>query len=102
LENVIEFLILNKQFPKSLSYITEELLQELRLLPKSKDELTSYEKPMAEANELLTSINIESIMQINEGEVIYFEFDKILSQLSQLYIECSNEFSKTYFSHYDE
>lgn len=102
LENVAEFLILNKQFPKSLSYITQELLQELRLLPKSKDELTPYEKPIAEANELLKSLNIESIMHINDGEVIYFEFDKILSQLSQLYIECSNEFSKTYFSHYDE
>lgn len=102
LENVVEFLILNKQFPKSLSYITEELLQELKLLPKSKDELTSYEKPIAKANKLLKSLNINEIMQINDGEAIYFEFDKILSQLSELYIECSNEFSKTYFSHYDE
>lgn len=102
LENVIEFLIFNRQFPKSLAYRTEELLQELKLLPKSKNSLTSYEKPMAEANELLKSLNIKEMMKINNDELIYFEFDAVLSKLSEFYIECSNEFSKTYFSHYDE
>ncbi len=102
LENVVEFLILNRQFPKSLAYITQKLSQELKLLPKSKDKLTSYEKPIEQANELLKSLDIKKIMKIKENEVIYFEFDNVLSQLSQLYIECSDEFSKTYFSHYDE
>ncbi|MCX6051312.1 MAG: circularly permuted type 2 ATP-grasp protein [Campylobacterales bacterium] len=102
LENVIEFLIFNKQFPKSLAYRTNELLNELKLLPKSKDALTSYEKPIAHANELLKSLDIKNLIKMNDNELIYFEFDSVLSQLSQLYIECSNEFSKTYFSHYDE
>ncbi|MDQ1337243.1 MAG: hypothetical protein QG617_210 [Campylobacterota bacterium] len=102
LKNVIEFLIFNNQFPKSLFYITQELLNELKLLPKSKNELSAYEKPIVEASALLNSLDIGRVMQIKDDEVIYFEFDKILSQLSEFYIECSNEFSKTYFSHYGE
>jgi uncharacterized alpha-E superfamily protein len=102
LENVVEFLIFNRQFPKSLAYRTEELLQALNLLPKSKDSLTSYEKPIAEANELLKSLNIKDMMKTDNNGLIYIEFDNALSKLSDFYIECSNEFSKTYFSHYDE
>ncbi len=102
LENVIEFLIFNRQFPKSLAYRTEELLNALKLLPKSKDSLSSYEKPMAQANLLLKSLDIKDMMKINDNEALYFEFDNTLSKLSELYIACSNEFSKTYFSHYDE
>jgi uncharacterized alpha-E superfamily protein len=102
LENVIEFLMFNRQFPKSLAYRTDELLNALKLLPKSKESLTSYEKPIAQANELLKSLDIKSLIQLNENGAFYLEFDKVLSQLSGLYIECSDEFSKTYFSHYDE
>ncbi|MCX6077321.1 MAG: circularly permuted type 2 ATP-grasp protein [Campylobacterales bacterium] len=102
LENVIEFLIFNRQFPKSLAYRTEELMRALKLLPKSKDSLSSYEKPMAEANLLLQSLNIKEMMKRNDNETLYFEFNTALSKLSELYIACSDEFSKTYFSHYDE
>lgn len=102
LRNVVEFLIFNKQFPKSLTYITEDLLHELKSLPKSKSELSSYENPILKASELLKSLEIDEMLHSREDDVIYFRFDEILSQLSQFYIECSNELSKTYFSHYGE
>ncbi len=102
LENVVDFLIFNPQFPKSLTYITKKLLKEFKQLPKAKEYLTSYEKPIAKAQELLQSTELASLMQIKDEEGVYTQFDKILSKLSQLYLECSNEFSNTYFSHYDE
>lgn len=102
LKNVVDFLILNPQFPKSLMYITQNLLKEFKLLPKAKATSTSYEKVMLKAEVLLKSIKIEELIQITEEEGVYVELDKILSQISDLFLECSNEFSNTYFSHYDE
>jgi uncharacterized alpha-E superfamily protein len=102
LENVVDFLILNPQFPKSLIYITTQLIQEFKLLPKAKISLSSYEKPIVEAQKLLESTSLESLMQIGEDEGIYKKLDTLLVTMASLYLECSNEFSNTYFSHYDE
>lgn len=101
-ENVVEFLVLNKQFPKSLAYITTKLAEEFKQLPKSKDYLTDYEKPIAEACLFLDKLHIEDIMRLQDEEVVYTELDSALSKLSNYFSECSNEFTKTYFSHYDE
>ena len=102
LENVVEFLIFNPQFPKSLMYIIDSLLKEFKLLPKAKGTLTSYEEKMLDARSLLESVELKSILEIKEEEGVYVELDEMLSQLSDLFLECSNEFSNTYFAHYDE
>ncbi len=102
LENVVDFLILNPQFPKSLLQITTQLLKEFKLLPKAKTYLTSYEAPIQKAQKLLENIRLLDLMQTQENEGIYMKLDELLVTLSGLYMECSNEFSNTYFSHYDE
>jgi uncharacterized circularly permuted ATP-grasp superfamily protein/uncharacterized alpha-E superfamily protein len=102
LENVVDFLIFNPQFPKSLMYIIDTLLEEFKLLPKAKTTLTTYEKKMLEARLLLESMDVKSLINIKEEEGVYVELDEMLSQLSDLFLECSNEFSNTYFAHYDE
>lgn len=102
LENVVDFLILNPQFPKSLTYMTESLLKEFKQLPKANKTVTSYEVTMLKVEELLKSMDLQTMLQIKEEEGIYVELDKLLSLLSDLFLECSNEFSNTYFSHYDE
>jgi len=103
LENVVDFLILNPQFPKSLMYLIQTLLKEFKRLPKAKViSTTSYEKVMIEAELLLNSIEVKKLIDTTEEEGVYVELDKILSQISDLFLECSNEFSNSYFSHYDE
>ena len=102
LENVEDFLILNPQFPKSLTYMTENLLKEFKQLPKAKKTYTSYEIAMLKSLELLTSMDLPALILIKEEEGVYVELDKKLSDLSDLFLECSNEFSNTYFSHNDE
>lgn len=102
LENVANFLILSSQFPKSLTYITGNLLKEFKLLPKAKESVTAYEEMMIRAQALLKSMDLHALLQIKEEESVYKELDDYLSQLSDLFLECSNEFSNTYFSHYDE
>jgi len=102
LKSVLDFLILNSQFPKSLMFTAKELLKEFKILPKAKEVSTSYERAILEIEALLHSIDLEILIQIEEENVVYMELDKILSQLSDLFLECSNEFSNTYFSHHDE
>ncbi len=102
LENVVDFLIFNTQFPKSLTYITDELLKEFKSLPKAKECLSTYEEPVSKAQSILNSSNVQEILQSTQEEGIYIKLDEMLARLSDLYLECSNEFSNTYFSHYDE
>ncbi|MDD2382848.1 MAG: circularly permuted type 2 ATP-grasp protein [Sulfurospirillaceae bacterium] len=101
LENVIEFLVFNPQFPKSLSYITNKLLGEFKTLPKSKPYLTAHEAPMFKAYSLLKLTKLSDVMEL-EDEQSYTKLDTMLSTLSDLFAECSTELCKTYFSHYDE
>lgn len=102
LENVVDFLILNPQFPKSLAQITSQLLEDFKLLPKAKTYMTSYEEPINKAHKLLENVVLFDLMQTEVTEGIYSKLDALLLSLSNLYMECSNEFSNTYFSHYDE
>lgn len=102
LKNVVEFLIFNPQFPKSITYIVDNLLKEFRLLPKAKTSLTSYEEVMLKARTLLQSVTLNELLETKDEEGVYMELDSILSHLSDLFLECSNEFSNTYFSHNDE
>ena len=102
LENILEFLLLNPLFPKSLTYITDDLLKEFKMLPKSKSSLTSYEEPIFRAYSLLRLTDVESLVRVDEKDSVYTVLDEMLAQLLEYFIECSNEFSKTYFSHYDE
>lgn len=101
-DNVIEFLVLSPQFPKSLTYVCQELLGELKALPKSKAYLSVYEKPIFEAYSLLKITDLETLMTLEADSTVYEELDRVLTKISKLLWECSNEMSKTYFSHYDD
>lgn len=102
LKNVVEFLIFNPQFPKSITYIVDSLLKEFKLLPKAKHTLTTYEEVMLKAKKILESADLDELMDIKEEEGVYVKLDSMLSELSDLFLKCSNTFSNTYFSHYDE
>lgn len=101
-ENVIEFLLLNPQFPKSLTFLTNALLKEFKALPKSKTYLTTYEEPIFKAYTTLKLAKVSQILQLGEDGTIYKNLEGILSELTEYFIEATNELSKTYFSHYDE
>ena len=102
LENVIEFLLLNPQYPKSLTYQTRELLSDLKALPKSRTHLTAYEAPVFRAYSRLKLESAAALVSVQEEAGVYTALESLLSELSDLYMQASDEFSKTYFSHYDE
>ena len=100
LENVIEFLLLNPQYPKSLTYQTHRLLAELESLPKSRKHLTGYETPVFQAYARLKLATPDALTAESDG--VYDTLDALLGDLAGLLIRSSDAFSKTYFSHYDE
>lgn len=102
LENVVEFLLLNPQYPKSLTYRTQKLLADLKDLPKSRTHLTEYEAPIFQAYSRLKLCAADRLVSTGESDGVYSELDTLLSELSELLEKSSDEFSKTYFSHYDE
>ena len=102
LDNMLEFLLLNPQFPKSIAYITSELLEDLKALPKSKKYLSAYEKPIFQAFSLLKLTNVATLVVLKEGGNVYETLDEFLGTLTSYFSLCSLELSKTYFSHNDE
>lgn len=102
IENVVEFLILNPNFPKSLTYIADALLQAFKTLPKAKKYLSSYEEAIFKAHTHLRLSHITHLLEIEKDDTVYSNLDTLLSDLSTLFSHASIEFSKTYFSHYDE
>jgi len=102
LQNVIEFLVLHQQFPKSVSYMLSNLLNIFKELPKAKEYTTSYEEPIVKAQKLLQKVDVEELLRNEPLDGIYVGLDALLEDLSKLILECADNFSHTYFSHYDE
>ena len=104
LENVLDFLIFNTKYPKSLIYIINQLLADLKELPKNIDNshLSSFEEPVFKVFSMITLTNTQKLLETSEDEYIYKELDEFLSILSNLLTQTSEELTKTYFSHYNE
>lgn len=104
MRNVIEFLLLDINFPKSLISEIDGLMKLLPQLPKFKHAiyLTRYEEPIFEAFSMIRLSKLDDLCLLGEEEYIRSELDTLLSQLSSRLLLASGELSKTYFAHYDE
>lgn len=102
LENVVEFLILNSHFSKSIAFNIVKLLNNFRMLPKTKKYLSSHEEPIFKAHAVLKLTRLETLMHVDEESFLYTELDALLSTLTDLLTQCSYELSTSYFSHHDE
>lgn len=104
MRNVIEFLVLDINFPKSLISEIEGLMKLLPQLPKFKNAtyLTRYEEPIFEAFSMIRLSKLDDLCALAEEEYIRSELESLLSKLSSRLLLASGELSKTYFAHYDE
>ena len=104
LENVIEFLLFNTKYPKSLIYIIANLLEDLKELPYiNKDtHLTNFEAPIFKIYSMLKLSDAKRLLRNKDDDFIFKKLDNFLSKVSLLLAETSEELTKTYFSHYNE
>lgn len=104
LEDTLEFLIFNSKYPKSLTYIIEELLENLKELPQQKKDshLSSFEEPVFKIYSMLKLTNSKKLLELGEKEFVYKKLDEFLSETFSLLAQTSEELTKKYFSHYEE
>jgi uncharacterized circularly permuted ATP-grasp superfamily protein/uncharacterized alpha-E superfamily protein len=104
MRNIIEFLLLDINFPKSLISEIEGLLKILPQLPKFKNaiHLSRYEEPIFEAFSMIRLSKLDTLCTLAGDEYVRSELDILLSSLSERLLIASSELSKTYFAHYDE
>ncbi|PLY10685.1 MAG: hypothetical protein C0626_03340 [Arcobacter sp.] len=104
LENIVEFLLFNSKYPKSLIYIINDLLEDLKELPYiNKDtHLSDFEAPIFKIYSMLKLSNAQGLLKSKESDFIYPKLDSFLSKVSHHLGNTSEELTKTYFSHYNE
>ncbi|MDX9902354.1 MAG: circularly permuted type 2 ATP-grasp protein [Aliarcobacter sp.] len=104
LENVLDFLVFNTKYPKALIYIINQLLTDLKELPKNinNSHLSSFEEPIFKVFSMITLTNTQKLLESQEDEYVYTQLDEFLSTISDLLTKTSDELTKTYFSHYNE
>lgn len=104
LDNVLDFLLFNHKYPKSLIHMINELLNDFKDLPKHKksSSLTNYEQSIFKIYSMLRLANTQRLLEINNNEFIHYQLDSFLASISDLLLETSNELTKTYFAHYNE
>ena len=105
LENVLDYLIFNTKYPKSLIYIISQMLKDFKDLPKlnsSSSHLTSFEEPIFKAFSMIKLNCTTKLLETKDDEYIYNELDNFLSSLCDLLTQTSEELTKTYFSHNNE
>jgi uncharacterized alpha-E superfamily protein len=104
LSNVVEFLIFNARYPKSLVYIISELLENIKELPKQKNSnyFNDCEEPIFKIYSKIMLSNPTELLQIKKDGFVYEKLDQFLSDISTLLTISSDELTKTYFSHNNE
>lgn len=101
IENVIDLIILDQKYPRSLAFRFHRLNKDLADLPKSNasHELADFEKFIFEGFAKLRLANGNELSKVEEEDYVRTELDELLSNLSDLLFQTSLAITNTYFSH---
>ncbi|MGE5944914.1 MAG: circularly permuted type 2 ATP-grasp protein, partial [Flavobacteriales bacterium] len=101
LENVINLILLDKEYPKSLTYQLKRIQKDIDRLPHSKntETVTECQRLIKEANIKIENLNINKLMGLNADSTLREHLDTELSELADLLHDMSLSISNTYFNH---
>lgn len=101
LENVIDLILLDQKYPRSVAYRFNRLNKDLGSLPLSRQShtLTNYEKFIFEGFSKLRLSTAEELTETGEDSSYREKLDLLLSELSNLLFSTSLAVTTTYFSH---
>ena len=105
LEFVVEFLILQKNYSKSLASLMKALNRQTQSLIEMDRMQMRFYSSSSYIQKILTLIDETKVKDlINEcnGSYVYCELDNFLDEVASLLSEFSHEFTKNYFTHYYE
>ena len=98
---VLELLMLDTNYPKSLAYLVKKIKRYISLLPKEGKEipLSDKKRNIEEADSLLKLADIIKLAQHDPHTMEYAALGKFLDKLYSLVSDTSMLISKTYFKH---
>ncbi|WP_163712210.1 circularly permuted type 2 ATP-grasp protein [Mangrovibacterium lignilyticum] len=101
MENVIDLIILDQKYPRSVAFRFNRLNKDLAVLPQSQvtHELSSYEKFIFEGFSKLRLATSVELGKTDEETGLRENLDRLLSELSNLLFQTSLSITTTYFSH---
>lgn len=100
LENVINLILLDKEYAKSLTYQVKRLKKDINRLPNnSKDEFTECQKNISKALEKIKNVTVEDLLKVDAESNMRLHLDEVLEELSDLLHATSMAISNTYFNH---
>tara|TARA_R110000868_G_scaffold56488_5_gene174794 strand:+ start:3502 stop:6060 length:2559 start_codon:yes stop_codon:yes gene_type:complete len=101
IENVINLILLDTDYSKSLTYQIRRIQKDIDRLPHSEisGNATDCQKFISEATFKINSLKIESLLELTPDGVIRQHLDDSLAEISDLLHETSMAVSDTYFNH---
>ena len=98
---VLELLMLDMNYPKSLGYLIDKIRQHVSALPKQgkTQTLSEPERLILEAHTLLHLSNGLALCKFEENSQQYTNLQNLLSRLNDLLLETNTVISKIYFKH---
>jgi uncharacterized circularly permuted ATP-grasp superfamily protein/uncharacterized alpha-E superfamily protein len=98
---VLELLMLDMNYPKSLAYLVDKIRQHVSALPKQgkTQTLSEPERLMLEAHTLLHLSNGLVLCKFENDGQEYLNLKNLLTRLNELLLETNTVISKTYFKH---
>ncbi|MDC6389328.1 circularly permuted type 2 ATP-grasp protein [Maribacter sp. PR1] len=104
LEHVVDLVILDVEYARSLTFLINRLQKDISRLPHSRkdQQLTSYQKYVFSAYSKLRLAESSKLCSLkSKDDVVREELDKLLGELSELLYKTSQSITGTYFNHTD-
>lgn len=105
LEHVLDLVLLDLEYPRSLTYMLNRVQKDVARLPHSKNDnyLISYQKYIFEAFSKLRLAESSNLAKTDsEADFIRQEMETLMEQLYDLLYKTSQSISSTYFNHTNE
>ena len=105
LEHVLDLVLLDLDYPRSLTFMMNRIRKDIARLPHSKKDnhLSKYEKLVFDAfSKLRLAESFNLIKTKSESDFVRQDLETLLEQLSELLYQTSQSISNTYFNHTDK
>lgn len=101
LDNVVNLILLDEVYPKSLAYQLKRIEKDILKLPIPKGTLgfSKSVETIQKANFVIQNIDATTLLNLNEEQTLRNHLEDTLSELSDLLHETSLAISNTYFDH---
>lgn len=100
LENVLNLILFDKEYARSLTYQIKRLKKDIDLLPvRNSDDLTACKRTIFEALKKIEDVQLAELTAVDQNTKMRLKLEELLSELSDLLHATSLAISDTYFNH---